>query len=104
MFIKLFLPLKMNEDGVVCRLCVSVWQGVKDLTVSCFRITASLSMEFIISGMNHQLDLHPVLEFLNNLWGARKRVGIGLSYRLPPPPPGYIVWRNKFLGINSWAP
>jgi hypothetical protein len=24
----------------------------------------------------------PVLEFLNNLWGARNRVGIGLSYRL----------------------
>jgi hypothetical protein len=23
----------------------------------------------------------PVLEFLNNLWGARNRVGTGLSYR-----------------------
>ncbi len=55
----------MNEDGGVCRLCVSVWQGVKDLTVSCSRITASLSMEFIISGMPHQLDLHPEPEFLN---------------------------------------
>jgi hypothetical protein len=30
------------------------------------------------------------LEFLNNLWGARNRV----SYR----PPGYIGWRNSFLG------
>ncbi len=27
--------------------------------------------------------------------GARNRVGIGLSYRLP--------WRNWFLGIDSWA-
>jgi len=29
--------------------------------------------------------------------GARNRVGIGL-------PPGYIGWRNSFLGIDSWAP
>jgi hypothetical protein len=29
--------------------------------------------------------------------GDRKRVGIGLSYR----PPGYIGWRNSFLGIDS---
>ncbi len=32
--------------------------------------------------------------------GARNRGGIGLSYR----PPGYIGWRNSFLGIDSWAP
>jgi hypothetical protein len=31
--------------------------------------------------------------------GARNRGGIGLSYR-----PGYIGWRNSFLGINSGAP
>jgi hypothetical protein len=30
--------------------------------------------------------------------GARNRVGIGLSYQ----PPGYIAWRNWFLGINPW--
>ena len=40
-----------------------------------------------------------VLEFLNNLWGARNRVGIGLSYR-----PGYTAWRNWTLGIDSWVP
>jgi hypothetical protein len=34
--------------------------------------------------------------------GARNRVGIGLSYR--PAMPGYIGWRNWFLGIDSWAP
>jgi hypothetical protein len=44
----------------------------------------------------------PVLEFLNNLWGARNRVGIGLSYQ--PAMPGYIGWQNWFLGIDSWAP
>ncbi len=33
--------------------------------------------------------------------GARNRVGIGLPYQ----PPGYIGWRNSFLGIfDSWAP
>jgi hypothetical protein len=31
-----------------------------------------------------------MLEFLNNLWGAGNRVGVGLSYR--------------FHGIDSWAP
>jgi hypothetical protein len=37
------------------------------------------------------------LEFLNNM-GARNRKG----YRTGPP--GYIGWRNSFLGIKSWAP
>jgi hypothetical protein len=32
-----------------------------------------------------------VLELYYNLWG----VGTG--------PPGYIGWRNRFLGIDSWA-
>jgi hypothetical protein len=40
------------------------------------------------------------LEFLNNL------LGIGteeeLSYRTGRP--GYIDWRNSFLGIDSWTP
>jgi hypothetical protein len=31
--------------------------------------------------------------------GARNRVGIGLSYL-----PGFIGWRNSFLGIDFWAP
>ncbi len=34
--------------------------------------------------------------------GARNRGGIGLPYRTGPP--GYIGWRNSFLGINSGAP
>ncbi len=33
--------------------------------------------------------------------GARNRGGRGLSFR---PPPGYIGWRNSFLGIDSGAP
>jgi hypothetical protein len=32
--------------------------------------------------------------------GARNRIGRGLSYR----PPGYIGWRNSFLGIDSGSP
>jgi hypothetical protein len=32
--------------------------------------------------------------------GTRNRGGTGLSYG----PPGYIGWRNSFLGIDSWAP
>jgi hypothetical protein len=32
--------------------------------------------------------------------GARNRGGIGFR----SGPPGYIGWRNSFLGINSWAP
>ncbi len=37
----------------------------------------------------------PILEAAT---GDRNREGIGLSYR----PPGYIGWRNRFLGINFW--
>ncbi len=32
--------------------------------------------------------------------GARNRVGKGCRTGLP----GYIGWRNQFLGIDSWAP
>jgi hypothetical protein len=32
--------------------------------------------------------------------GARNRGGIGLFTGLP----GYTAWRNRFLGIDSWAP
>jgi hypothetical protein len=65
----------MNEDGVVCRLCVSVWQGVKDLTVSCSRITASLSMEFIISGMPMPVGSSSSAGIFKQSMGPRKRVG-----------------------------
>ncbi len=40
-----------------------------------------------------------MLEFYNNLWGARNRVGICRT-----GPPGYIGWQNRFLGIDFWAP
>ncbi len=37
---------------------------------------------------------------LEQSFGARNRVGIGLPYRTGP----YIVgWRNRFLGVDSWA-
>jgi hypothetical protein len=39
----------------------------------------------------------PVLEFLNNLWGARNRVGIGLSYR----PTRLHRLAEFILGIDS---
>jgi hypothetical protein len=34
--------------------------------------------------------------------GPRNQVGIGFSYR--PARLQYIGWRNRFLGINFWAP
>jgi hypothetical protein len=42
----------------------------------------------------------PQLEFLNSLWGF----GTGEEYGYRTGPPGYIGWRNSFLGIDSWAP
>jgi hypothetical protein len=40
-----------------------------------------------------------VLEFLNNLWGARNRVGIGLSYRpVRLQSLAELVPWNRFLG------
>ncbi len=40
------------------------------------------------------------LEFLESLWGLGTEEEEG--YRTGPP--GYIGWRNSFLGINSVAP
>ncbi len=38
-----------------------------------------------------------VLEFYNNLWG----LGTELEKGCRTGPPGYIGWRNRFLGIDS---
>ncbi len=43
---------------------------------------------------------HPELEFLKSLWGLGTEEEEG--YRTGPP--GYIGWRNSFLGIDSGAP
>ncbi len=40
------------------------------------------------------------LEFLKSLWGLGTKEEEG--YRTGPP--GYIGWRNSFLGIDSGAP
>ncbi len=40
------------------------------------------------------------LEFLKSLWG----LGTEEEQGYLTGPPGYIDWRNSFLGIDSWAP
>ncbi len=40
------------------------------------------------------------LEFLKGLWG----LGTGEEEGYRTGPPGYIGWRNSFLGIDSGAP
>jgi hypothetical protein len=40
------------------------------------------------------------LEFLKRLWG----LGTGEEEGYRTCPPGYICWRNSFLGIDSGAP
>ena len=40
------------------------------------------------------------LEFLKSLWGLETEEEQGYL----TGPPGYIDWRNSFLGIDSWAP
>ncbi len=39
------------------------------------------------------------LEFLKSLWG----LGTEEEYGYRTGPPGYIGWRNSFLGINARA-
>jgi hypothetical protein len=46
------------------------------------------------------LESNPELEFLKSLWGLGTEEEEG--YRTGPP--GYIGWRNSFLGIDSGAP
>ncbi len=45
-------------------------------------------------------DPYSELEFLKSLWGLETEDKEG--YRTGPP--GYIGWRNSFLGIDSGAP
>jgi hypothetical protein len=45
-------------------------------------------------------EIVPELEFLKNLWGLGTEEEEGYRTGLP----GYIGWRNSFLGINSGAP
>jgi hypothetical protein len=44
--------------------------------------------------------MNPELEFLKRLWG----LGIEEEEGYRTGPPGYIGWRNSFLGIDSGAP
>ncbi len=44
--------------------------------------------------------IEPELEFLKSLWGLGTEEEEGYS----TGPPGYIGWRNSFLGIDSGAP
>ncbi len=46
------------------------------------------------------LDNFPELEFSKSLWGLGTEEEEG--YRTGPP--GYLGWRNSFLGIDSGAP
>ncbi len=43
---------------------------------------------------------HTELEFLKSVWG----LGTEEEYGYRTGPPGYIGWRNSFLGISSGAP
>jgi hypothetical protein len=50
--------------------------------------------------LNPTKILLPELEFLKRLWG----LGTGEDEGYRTGPPGYIGWRNSFLGIDSGAP
>ena len=45
-------------------------------------------------------EQNPALEFQNNPWGLGTEEDEGCR----TDPPGYIVWRNRSFGIDSWAP
>jgi hypothetical protein len=55
------------------------------------KVVLELFMEWLVYGKN------PVLEFLNNLVGARNRLGIGFSFRAAR----LHSLGNWFLGIDS---
>jgi hypothetical protein len=48
----------------------------------------------------HQKAWSSELEFLKSLWG----LGTGEEKGYRTGPPGYVGWRNSFLGIDSGAP
>jgi hypothetical protein len=56
-------------------------------------------MEDINSFGLKEIENKPELEFLKSLWGLGTEEEEG--YRTGPP--GYIGWRNSFLGIDSGA-
>jgi hypothetical protein len=57
---------------------------------------------FLLLGLASPAVVSPLseLEFLNSLWGLGTEQEQGYRTGLP----GYIGWRNSFLGIDSWAP
>jgi hypothetical protein len=64
---------------------------------------ATASSLYIITTANDERHVRVArteLEFLKSLWG----LGTEEEYGYHTGPPGYISWRNLFLGINSEAP
>jgi hypothetical protein len=56
--------------------------------------------QYFVLHSAHREQNNTELEFLKSLWGLGTDEEEG--YRTGPP--GYIGWRNSFLGIDSWAP
>ncbi len=77
----------------------------RHITIGTLTVTSWL---YLWEGVRHswghfiQLHLHHYteLEFLKSLWG----LGTEEEEVYRTGPPGYIGWRNSFLGIDFWAP
>ncbi len=84
-----------------CGCLVSSPQGGIKATYTVFSLyTVQVCRPGRIEWFIEDQTLYVVIWFLNNLWGARNQVGKCCR----SGPPGYIDWRNEFLGIDSWAP
>jgi hypothetical protein len=91
----------MVEHQLLGHRCIYSGLPAKEMcckmpTLFCCRLNKGL-LPPPLAGMGENL---PELEFLKSLWGLGTEEEEG--YRTGPP--GYIGWRNSFLGIDSGAP
>ncbi len=80
-----FSPKQTNQE-------IQIWHTNR---IKCYFKTISLYCPFYVASGSKFSEM----EFLKSLWGLGTEEKEG--YRTGPP--GYIGWRNSYLGIDSWA-
>ncbi len=78
---------------------IVLWWKDKFLILLCLQKSSHLTL-LTINLQTYRATLHTELEFLKRLWG----LGTGEEEGYRTGPPGYIGWRNSFLGIDSAGP
>ncbi len=97
------MTLRVHTTGTLASIwlmkhgAMDVKSSVNSFFVYCVFICDGHTLYSLANFVSREMS---VLEFLKSLWGP----GTEGEYGYRTGPPGYIGWRNSFLGINSGAP